>query len=399
MSKMVDVVIVGAGPYGLSIAAHLSKTKVNYRIFGAPMETWLDHMPAGMKLKSDGFASNLYDPDSAFTLRHYCAEKNLPYADVGIPVPLETFVAYGLEFTKRFVPQLEHANITSIQRITGGFELKSAKGEIVQARRVVMAVGITHFPYLPSFLSELPGKYVSHSFRHGNLSAYKGVRVAVVGGGSSAVDIAAILNKSGAHVSLITRRPQLAFHKPSKEPRPLLERITKPRSGLGPGWRSRLCTDAPLLFHLMPLEFRLPVVRKHLGPAPGWFVRDQVVGQFPLHLGTKLRHAGVEDGQVKINFTNADGRDEVLSADHVIGATGFRVAMSKLKFIDEAVRKQIRTVEDTPVLSRQFESSVPGLYMVGISSANSFGPLTRFAYGAKFTAKRLSAHLAQRSSA
>jgi hypothetical protein len=88
MSKMVDVAIVGSGPYGLSIAAHLSKTKVNYRIFGSPMETWLDHMPPGMKLKSDGFASNLYDPDSAFTLQHYCAEKNLPYADVGIPVPL-----------------------------------------------------------------------------------------------------------------------------------------------------------------------------------------------------------------------------------------------------------------------------------------------------------------------
>jgi len=399
MSMMVDVVIVGAGPYGLSIAAHLSKTKVKYRIFGTPMETWLDHMPAGMKLKSDGFASNLYDPDSAFTLQDYCAEKNLPYADVGIPVPLETFVAYGLEFTKRFVPQLEHANITSIQRISGGFELKTTTEEIVQARRVVMAVGITHFPYLPSFLSDLPGQYVSHSFKHGDLSAFKGQKVVVVGAGASAVDIAAILNKSGAAVSLIARRPEIAFHKPSKEPRPLFERIAKPRSGLGPGWRSRLCTDAPLLFHLMPREFRLPVVRKHLGPAPGWFIRDEVVGRFPLHLGTKLSHAGVENGQVKINFTNADGRDEELSADHVIGATGFRVAISKLKFIDESVRKQIRTVEDTPVLSRQFESSVPGMYMVGISSANSFGPLTRFAYGAKFTAKRISAHLEKRSTA
>ncbi len=58
-------------------------------------------MPTGMFLKSDGFASSLYDPDSAFTLGHYCAEKNLPYADVGIPVPLETFAAYGLEFLRK----------------------------------------------------------------------------------------------------------------------------------------------------------------------------------------------------------------------------------------------------------------------------------------------------------
>jgi cation diffusion facilitator CzcD-associated flavoprotein CzcO len=398
MSEMVDVVIVGAGPYGLSIAAHLSKTRVSYRIFGAPMETWLDHMPAGMKLKSDGFASNLYDPESAFTLQHYCGEKNLPYADVGIPVPLETFVSYGLEFSKRFVPQLEHDNIIGIQRSGDGFELKTAQEETVRARKVVVAVGITHFPYLPQFLSDLPEQYVSHSFKHGDLGVFKGKKVAVIGAGASAVDTAAILNKSGAGVSLIARRPAIAFHKPSKEPRPLLQRIAKPRSGLGPGWRSRLCTDAPLLFHLMPREFRVPIVRKHLGPAPGWFIRDQVIGRFPLHLGATLQNTAVDNGKVRINFINAAGGDEELAVDHVIGATGFRVAISKLKFLDETIRGQIRTFEDTPVLSKQFESSVPGLYMVGIASANSFGPLTRFAYGAKFTSKRISAHLAQRCS-
>ena len=399
MSEIVDVVIVGAGPYGLSIAAHLRKTRVKFRIFGAPMQTWAEQMPAGMMLKSDGFASNLYDPESAFTLGHYCAEKKLPYADVGIPVPLETFAAYGLEFQKRFVPDLEPARIVAIQRSNGGFQLKTAQGETVLARKVVVAVGITHFSYLPPFLSDLPAQYVSHSLQHHDLSVFQGKKVAVIGAGASAVDIAAILNKSGAEVSLIARRRAIAFHKPSKEPRPLLQRIAKPRSGLGPGWRSRLCTDAPLLFHTLPHQFRIPVVRKHLGPAPGWFVRDQVVDRFPLHLGATLRSAEVENGQVRINFVNTNGGEEELAADHVIGATGFRVAISKLGFLDETIQQQIHTIEDTPVLSNKFESSVPGLYMVGIASANSFGPLTRFAYGAKFTAGRISSHLAQRSRA
>ena len=397
MNEMVDVVIVGAGPYGLSIAAHLSKTRVKYRIFGAPMQTWLNHMPAGMKLKSDGFASNLYDPESAFTLRHYCAEEGLPYADVGIPVPLETFVAYGLEFQKRFVSQLEHDNIAAIKPSGDGFELETCKGETVQARRVVVAVGITHFPYLPPFLSDLPKQYASHAFQHSDMGKFEGKKVAVIGAGASAIDIAASLNRSGAGVSLIARRPAIAFHTPSKEPRPLLQRIANPRSGLGPGWRSRLCTDAPLLFHLMPREFRVPVVRKHLGPAPGWFVRDQVVGRFPLHLGATLKTAAVENEQVRIDFINSKGGDEHVAVDHVIGATGFRVSMAKLNFLDETIRGRMRTFEDTPILSRQFESSVRGLYMVGIASSNSFGPLTRFAYGAKFTAKRISAHLAQAS--
>jgi thioredoxin reductase len=389
---MTDVAIIGAGPYGLSIAAHLQKSKLSYRIFGTPMQSWRQQMPKGMLLKSDGFASSLYDPDSAFTLRHYCAEHNLPYADVGIPVPCETFVAYGLEFQKRFAPTLEETNITSVKQIAGGFQLQTADGEVLQARKVIVAAGITHFGYLPPFLADLPPEFVSHSLNHHDLSVFRGQKVVVIGAGASAVDIAALLNESGAEVQLVARRKAIAFHKPSEEPRPLIQRIVNPRSGLGLGWRSRLSTDAPLVFHLMPQEFRFRVVQKHLGPAPGWFVRDKVIDRFPLRLGTTLKAVSVENNKVKVKFVE-DGRDNEVEADHVIGATGFRVAISKLKFLDDDLRQKVRTIEDTPVLTRRFESSVPGLYMVGVASANCFGPLTRFAYGAKFTARHLSRHL------
>jgi cation diffusion facilitator CzcD-associated flavoprotein CzcO len=393
-SPIVDIAIIGAGPYGLSIAAHLRKTPLTFRIFGTPMQSWRQHMPREMLLKSDGFASSLYDPDSAFTLRHYCEEKKLPYADVGIPVPSETFVAYGLAFQKRLVPMLEETNITSVHRTGTGFELLTENGQAVQARRVIVAAGITHFSYLPPFLASLPSEYVTHSAQHYDLSCFRGKKVAVIGAGASAVDIAAILNEQGAQVELVARRQQIAFHKPSEEPRPLLQRITHPRSGLGLGWRSRLCTDAPLLFHVMPRKLRFRAVQRHLGPAPGWFVRDKVIDKFPMHMGSQIKGATVEGGKVHLKITEKDGRDVNLLLDHVIGATGFRVSISRLRFLDEPLRQQIRTVDDTPVLSRSFESSVPGLYLVGVASANSFGPLTRFAYGAKFTAKHISNHLA-----
>lgn len=394
--NIVDVAIIGAGPYGLSIAAFLCSTNLNIRIFGNPMQSWRQNMPKGMLLKSDGFASSLYDPGSTFTLRRYCEEKNLPYADVGIPVPLETFVAYGMEFQKRFVPMLEETNITTVKRVSSGFELETAEGNTVQARKIVVAAGLTHFSYLPDFLSDLPQEHVTHSFEHHDLSRFSGLAVAVVGGGASAADVAALLHEAGADVQLIARRKKIAFHSFVKEPRPLLQRLKNPRSGLGTGWRSRLCTDAPLLFHAMPQDFRLKVVSKHLGPAPGWFVRDKLVGKVPLHEGAQLKGAKMSNGKAHLTFVQNDGTEINLAVDQIIGATGFQVALSRLSFLEEPLRKEIRSVEDAPILSTQFESSAPGLYFVGAASANSFGPLTRFAFGAGFTARRISKHLAAR---
>jgi len=38
---------------------------------------------------------------------------------------------------------------------------------------------------------------------------------------------------------------------------------------------------------------------------------------------------------------------------------------------------------------------VPGLYFVGVSAANSFGPVLRFAFGADFAARHITRQLAQ----
>ena len=392
-SRTVDVAILGAGPYGLSIAAHLNKFRVPYRIFGSPMHSWQKMMPKGMCLKSEGFASFLYDPDDSFTLKHYCAETNQPYADVGVPVPLETFAMYGLEFQRRMVPNVEAVNIASVKRSADGFELTTDAGETVPARRVVVAAGITHFGYIPPPLDALPPDRVSHSSKHADLSGFRGRKVAVVGAGSSAVDLAALLNEAGAEVELIGRRAAISFHSPPREPRPVLERISSPRSTLGTGWRSTLCAEAPQVFYSMPKDFRLRVVRTHLGPSVGWFVKEKVEGRFPLHLGVTVQQAEVRGNEVHLKVgQNGSARDVV--AEHVIAGTGYRMSLRRFKFLDEALLAQIESISETPVLSRSFESSVPGLYFVGTISANQFGPLTRFVCGAQFTSRRVSKRLA-----
>ena len=383
-----DVAIIGAGPYGLSIAAHLRARGVEHRIFGRPMDTWLTRMPKGMRLKSEGFASSLYDANLEFGLSAYCKREGLPYADIGLPVPLETFTSYGLEFQKKFVPQLEDRLVASLSRSSTGFQLQLVDGEVCCARTVIIAVGLTHYDYMPPLFSDVPEEFVSHSSAHHTLDHFHGRSVAVIGAGSSALDLAALLHQAGADVQLVARSSAIRFHDPPHK-RSLWERMRAPTTGLAQGWNLVFCTKAPRVFHRMSERFRLDFVRRTLGPAPGWFIKQEVVGKVPFHLGVNVTAAKVGDSRVRLELTNRAGERRPLVADHVIAATGYRVDLRRLSFLTSELRSAIDDVQQTPILSSRFESSVPGLYFVGTSAANSFGPLLRFAFGAGFTARHL----------
>jgi thioredoxin reductase len=391
---MSEIAIIGAGPYGLSIAAHLRAAGLDFRIFGRPMQTWIEHMPQGMRLKSEGFASSLYDSGSSFTLAEFCRQKNLAYADLGLPVPLETFSEYGLEFQRRFVPELEDKVVVSVQRQAGEFTIRLADGETLAARKIVMAVGLSHFAYVPPVLAALPEEFVTHSSRHRTLERFRGREVVVVGAGASALDIAALLHRDGIPVQVVARRNSIHFHSPPPAKRSAWQKLRKPVSGLGPGWHLFLCSNFPLLFRRMPEGFRLEKVRNVLGPAPGWFIREQVAGKMPIHLGATIDQAETRNGRVKLELTNPTGAHHTIEADHVIAGTGYRVDLRRLSFLDPDLRAGIRELEQTPILSATFESSIAGLYFVGSTAANTFGPLMRFAYGARFAARRLTDHLA-----
>jgi thioredoxin reductase len=388
---MIEIAIIGAGPYGLSIAAHFRSRGIPFRIFGRPMDSWLAHMPEGMMLKSDGFASNIYDPDGKFTLKHFCAERGIEYADLGIPVRLATFGDYGLAFRDRMVPELEDKLVVDIERLADGFLLRLDDGEEVKARRVVLAVGITHFEHVPENLAHLPAEFLSHSYRHRDLAPFKNRSVVVLGGGSSAIDLAGLLRDTGADVQLVARAASLRFHtapQPDKR-RSWWQRMRHPNSGLGPGMRSRFFADAPGLFHYLPESVRLYFVRNTLGPSAGWFVKDKVMGRVPLVLGHTVDRAETHDGKVRLHLRGLDGSKREIAAEHVIVATGYKVDVERLAFLDSGIRSKLKCVNRTPVLSSTFESSVPGLYFVGIAAANSFGPVMRFAFGAGFAATRV----------
>jgi thioredoxin reductase len=393
---MLETAIVGAGPYGLSIAAHFRRRGIPFRIFGRPMDSWLNHMPKGMMLKSDGFASDIYDPEKAFTLRQFCAERGIKYADTGVPVQLDTFSAYGLAFRDRMVPELEDKLVANLDPAPGGFLLRLEDGETFQARKVVLAVGITHFEHVPESLAHLPAEFLSHSARHREVEPFRGCSVVVIGGGASALDLAGLLREAGADVQLVSRAAELHFHsQPTGKPRSWWQQIRHPQSGLGPGTRSRFYADAPGAFHYLPESIRLDIVRRALGPSGGWFVRDKVIGKLPLHLGCTPQGAEVQNGKVHLKVRAADGGEREIVTEHVIAATGYKVDLERLKFLNPEIRSKVKTLNGAPVLSSNFESSVDGLYFGGVAAANSFGPVMRFAFGAGFAARTITSALAK----
>jgi len=391
MAFDVDVAIIGAGPYGLSLSAHLHAARVDHRIIGLPMESWLAHMPKGMLLKSEGFASSLSEP-GGYSLADFYDTTGTEYADIGSPVPLEVFAGYGLTFQDRFVSNVERSRVASLRRENSGFELTLDNGASFTARRVVVATGIHAFAHIPSEL-QLPPELSSHSSEHSDPGCFLGKDVAVIGGGASAVDLAVLLHEAGARPTLIARAEELSMHAPGPNPRPLWQRLRRPMSGIGPSWRSRFYTDLPGWFRLLSEEKRLAIAHRHPVPAGGWFMKERLERCVPVMTGHSVFHAAEHGGRVHLVLDGPNAERKRLVADHVIAATGYRVDLARLFFLDPALRDQLKLTGRSPALSPDFESSVKGLHFVGPIAADTFGPLMRFVFGTKYASRRLARHL------
>jgi len=397
MSDAVEVAIVGAGPYGLSLAAHLRSAGVSVRQFGLPMQLWKDFMPRGMFLKSQGFASNLSDPHHTHTLEAFCEATGRPYASYGLPVPLDTFVAYGEWFRAELVPDVEEVLVTDISRRDGGFELSLANSECLRARKVVVAIGVEAFSHVPEPLSALPPSVCTHSSAHTDLGAFRGRQVIVVGGGQSALESAALLHESGCSVTLVAREAKLAWNGvPLPPDRPLRQRLKEPESGLGSGWATWFYSNHPGLFRHLPRSTRVQRARTALGPAGANWLRGRLEGQFPAFAGQSVRWAKELDGGVRLGLSGADGGSRELAADHVIAGTGYRTDITRLTFLGDRLLSGLRTVPGTgsSLVGRDYQSSVPGLYFIGPAVAPTMGPVMRFVFGSEHAATAVARRLA-----
>jgi FAD-dependent urate hydroxylase len=389
MSDAIEVAIVGAGPYGLSLGAHLRKAGVRFRQFGLPMQLWRDFMPEGMFLKSQGFASNLSDPDHTHTLEAFCKATGRPYAHYGLPVPLGTFVAYGQWFRSELVPDIDEVLVTDIATAGDGFEVTLENSEQVRARKVVVAIGVEAFAHVPEPLSALPSSVCTHASAHTDLGALAGQEVIVVGAGQSALESAALLHEKGASVQLVCRENVIRWNgEPLALDRPLRHRLREPESGLGSGWATWFYSNHPGAFRHLPRSTRVYRARTALGPAGASWLRSRVDGQFPTLTGLSVKWARMQDGGVRLGLASAGGTARELAADHVIAGTGYRTDITRLPFFGEQMLAGLRRVPGTgsSAVDRDYQTSVPGLYVMGPAVAQTMGPVMRFVFGSEHAA-------------
>ena len=384
-----NVTIIGAGPYGLSMAAYLRSAGIETRVFGEPMSFWEKQMPVGMCLRSNWGASHIADPKRELTFDAYCRENG---NHVGKPIPIERFIDYGRWFQRKAVPTVERKVVVEIAPESNGFKIRLADGEQFVSRKVIVATGISSFTSRPTEFSAIPSALASHTSEHSDLRKFRGQRVAIIGGGQSALESAALLKESGAEAEVIVRQPKLNWvglhaklHRLG-----LISSILYSNRDVGPAGISRLVA-APHLFRLFPREFQQRAAYRAIRPAgAGWL--QARLANVAISLGRRVVSATEECDQVRLRL---DDRTERV-VDHALLATGFRVDISRYTFLAPSLLKQLKIVDGYPILKSGLESSIPGLHFVGKPAAWSFGPLLGFVSGAEFASSEVVRHITRK---
>jgi FAD-dependent urate hydroxylase len=393
----VPVAIIGAGPYGLSLAAHLAARNVEHRIFGRPMQFWSQVADAGgdRNLRTYCFGTNISTPAPGFSFADYSRPRGLETFE---PCSIDHFAAYGHWFQQSNVPWVEPVDVAHVAGRADGFTVELADGQRLDADRVIIAIGLTCFAHVPSAIASLPPALALHTSQITSFAAFEGQDVAVIGAGQSALEAAALLHEAGARPQLLVRKEAIYWMNRVPQSRSLWRRLRSPISALGSGPKAWTLAHFPGAMHRLPDTWRTRLVKKHLPPEGAWWLRERVENRMPVHVGTTIEGASKADDRVSLRLRVAnDGCERQLLVDHVVAGTGYDIDVERLAFLDPTLRAAIRRIGRAPMLSATFETSVPGLSIIGPASAMSFGPLFRFVAGAEYTAQAVSTHLASRA--
>lgn len=379
------VAVIGAGPYGLSVAAYLQARGIPTQVYGKTMEFWAK-MPDGMHLKSVWSASSLSDPYTRFTLDRYTSFLGVPKRE---PITLPYFVAYGNWFARHTVRNIDSTYVRTLTRDGDGrFRLELEDGRSATARKVVVAAGIDSFATVPPFARHLPPELATHTRVHKDFERFRGKTVAVLGRGQSAVQTAAFLHEAGAaDVELLARGPVVWISRKLYRYTGPAKHIFYPSSDVGPPGLNWLI-HYPMLYRRLSDELRAKVEDRATRPSGAPWLKHRVVGLVCETTGVEIERATPRGEQLDLLLSDGSTR----TVDHLFLATGFRAHLASLSFLDGELRDGLRAHDGLPILNTAFEGTVPDLYFCGAIASYNFGPLCRFVVGARISARQIARH-------
>jgi thioredoxin reductase len=379
-------VVIGAGPYGLSVAAHLRAQGVQTLVFGKTMELW-KKMPPGLCLKSIWSASSISDPTGGYSIDRYIAATNTPRQE---PIPLNLFLNYALWFQRQNVPDVDPVYVKLLATDGKGFHLELDDGRTIKASKVVVAAGISSFAHVPDFARDLPETVASHTSAQADLTRFKNRNVVVLGKGQSALEYAALLHEAGADVELITRG-QVRWHtKLLYDHTGPFKHIFYPPGDVGPPGINWLVAFPSFYSHL-PENVKHPVHKRAVLPGGAKWLRPRVEGHVRFTESVQIVKAAAQEQGVRLDLSDGTVRE----ADYLFLGTGYQPDFHKLTFIDPALCQQLQESNGYPLLDAGYESSVPNLYFAGLMAGYTFGPTCRFVSGTKAVAHKIAHHIAR----
>jgi len=373
------VVVLGAGPMGLGVAAYLRAHAVPHAIFGRTLGFWHERMPHDMLLRSRARASSIAHPSRTLRIEDWAAASGRPLSN---PITIREFLSYGAWFQEQAVPEVDGRYVTRVEPLDGrGFGVTLGDGASVEAARVVVAAGLAPLARRPAPFDELPHELCSHTSDHTSFERFRGRPVVVVGSGQSALETAALLHEAGAVTEVIARSPGVVWLGDVRDVRrpTLRERMLPPTDvgGRATGWTAAI----PDVYRMIPSGYRTSFARRCSPPAgAGWL--PERLAEVPLTLGRTIESVRADGERVELRLSGGGTR----TVDHVVLGTGFEVDVRRYPFLGDAILSRLRLEAGHPVLGRGLESSVAGLHFVGAPAARSFGPIMRFVVGSWYAA-------------
>jgi len=368
-----SLLIIGAGPFGLAMAAHAKHLGINFIMVGRPMEFWKTNMPEGMYLRS---ACDWHlDPENEDTMEKFLAMKHLSPADVG-PLSRNFYLSYTEWFQKQKQIAALPVYIDHLDYVDNQYRAITDEGDVITANNVVIAVGFKYFTHLPAEITNLlsPGFY-SHTCDVTDMKAMQGKRCLILGGRQSAFEWAALLIEAGSatiHISHRHKSPAFTASDWSWV-NPIVDNMVHE-----PGWFRNLAAEGKdSLSKKLWEEGRLKI--------EPWLEKRVMNDNVKLLPCTEIVACKkLPGGGLEVEFN----KGTTIIVDHIILATGYKVMINRVPFLNKGnILSKLSIQNNFPALDEHFQTNLPGLFITSMPASQDFGPFFGFTIAVRTSAK------------